>query len=683
MFTINVQSKDLLKKGIKTLTIHEPHDIDCFSFPPVKKLYDKKSHSYYLEKVLAFDIETSTVEYEESYAAYMYVWQCAVFDENTVFIGRTWEEYNYFITAIQRHYQCRIVVYVHNLSYESQFMRLEHNVVEYFCTDERYPVRLLTDKGIEYRCSWKLSNMSLAKFTEKSDAKYTKQGDYNYREVVLPSDKLSVSQYEYQYCDAAGLIESINKRLEQHNVLTIPLTSTGYVRERVRKALKAHEKENRAYFLRTEIGEDEYVLCKMARRGGNTHANAYYSGQIIKNVRSRDKKSSYPYEMCTKHFPMGLRMESPHNFDWHYEQGRHVVFEVAFEGIELKDPIGFIPYLSVAKARIKKNVIADNGRLIKADLYVCAMTEVDYTIVTNQYTFSARHILQMCTAESEMLPRDLRKTIMAYFAEKEALTGKDEYLRDRKKNEINGIFGMMLTDMIHDEIIYNNKGDELYERKKMTDIESELVAYYKNRKNFAAYQQGIYVTAYARASLQEGLDITAEDTIYTDTDSNKYIGDHESEFEKINERIKEEAETFDVKPYLPSGEYLGVWEYEGMYREFATCGAKKYGYIAEDGEFHITIAGCNKEKGKLYIEKKYGLKAFTESMYRKVVVDEEHSGRLTAYHNDWDEKRNIIVRGKKLIVGSNTAMIPTTYSLGITTEYSDYVKSVKKGYDNI
>lgn len=636
----------------------------------------------YLSKVATFDIECCTVPYQDTYVAYMYHWQFALFDEYHVIMGTTWKEYRKLIQCINQLYPGKIlVVYVHNLGYEAQFLRTEHKVIEAFCVDEHSPIRLLTENNIEYRCSYKLSNMSLDKFCEKSGVKYRKQtGKYDYTKIRLPSDPVPESDLVYDYCDVAGLIECINKRLEDHDVLNIPLTSTGYVRQNMRDALAKDAKRNRAYFLRGKIDSDVYTLCKKARRGGNTHASGYYSGQIVANVRSRDKKSSYPYEMCTKLYPLALRMEDTTNFDWHIERGRFVVFTAVFEKIRLKRGIEPVPYISVAKCEIKRRIAADNGRLISGDFIVVSLTEIDYKIICNQYIWDAMRVAEMAVGEGDMLPHDFRDEIMCYFAQKEELTGKDEYLRDRKKNEINAIFGMLLTDIVHDKIIYNNNGDDMYARQKLERIDTELERYFRSYKNFCIYQQGIYVTAYARQSLQEGLDITGIDTIYTDTDSDKYIGDHEKEFEEINDRIRGEAESFDVKPYLDGGIYLGVWEDEGTYDHFATCGAKKYGYDI-DGKIKTTIAGCNKKTGAEYIAEHYGLQAFTDALSAKVVVDEEHSGRLTAYYHDWDKHITIKVGGEEIRVGSNVAMVPTTYSLGVTTEYEDYLASIKKGYD--
>lgn len=49
----------------------------------------------------------------------------------------------------------------------------------------------------------------------------------------------------------------------------------------------------------------EYTALKKALRGGDTHANRYYAGLILPNLRSRDIGSSYPFVMCARKMPVG------------------------------------------------------------------------------------------------------------------------------------------------------------------------------------------------------------------------------------------------------------------------------------------------------------------------------------------------------------------------------------------
>ena len=87
----------------------------------VKRKKGSRNKKNYINLVCAFDIETTRIkEIEQSV---MYVWQFQV-DENETVIGRTWREFEYFMRAITSDLEDMeyIVVYVHNLSFEFQFL---------------------------------------------------------------------------------------------------------------------------------------------------------------------------------------------------------------------------------------------------------------------------------------------------------------------------------------------------------------------------------------------------------------------------------------------------------------------------------------------------------------------------------------------------------------------------------
>src|SRR5699024_5777803 len=94
-----------------------------------------------------------------------YIWQFGI-GLNHVFYGRTWEELLDFLSNISDWLELneskRLVVYVHNLGYEFQFMRKYFNWVNIFSIDERKPIKALCDLGIEFRDSYILSGYSLA-----------------------------------------------------------------------------------------------------------------------------------------------------------------------------------------------------------------------------------------------------------------------------------------------------------------------------------------------------------------------------------------------------------------------------------------------------------------------------------------------------------------------------------------
>ena len=135
----------------------------------------------------------------------------------------------------------RAVVYVHNLSYEFQFMKDFIEFDEIFARDAHKVMKCYAYKyGIEFRCSYFLSNMSLAKFCENSEGviHYKLVDTYDYKKMRTPSTPMSITEKGYCYNDVRGLCECIRSLRKEDNLAEIPLTSTGYVRREFRRAMQ-------------------------------------------------------------------------------------------------------------------------------------------------------------------------------------------------------------------------------------------------------------------------------------------------------------------------------------------------------------------------------------------------------------------------------------------------------------
>lgn len=128
-----------------------------------------RSKKRYLDIVTAFDIETSKLPEQDQ--SFMYIWQWH-FDGIGTVIGRTWRELHRFIERLARIIgdKYTLVVLVHNLSYEFQFLRTIYNFTsdDVFALDRRKVCKCtMYDKALEYRCTYIHSNMSLAAYTKK------------------------------------------------------------------------------------------------------------------------------------------------------------------------------------------------------------------------------------------------------------------------------------------------------------------------------------------------------------------------------------------------------------------------------------------------------------------------------------------------------------------------------------
>lgn len=652
-----------------------------FPFELLKKdIVKSGKHKMYQRHPMTFDIETSKIPTDDEghYQAFMYIWQICI--EGNVVFGRRWEELQEFMEKVVNAYKLseeeRVVVYVHNLSFEFQFIQDYFKFTDVFAMASR---SILTAKTahLEFRCSYKLSNMSLAKFIENTPNTLHYKGvdDLDYATVRTPDTPLTEVELGYCFNDVKGLYECVMELLKEDNIATIPLTSTGYVRRDCRKAMNKN-KNNRKMFLRSRLTLLQYKLLRECFRGGNTAGDRYLTNLILKNVGSYDLSSSYPFQMIAREYPLGK---------WNYgvipdiktleEYNKKycTIARYTFKNIRLRDekPIPYIPQSKCLALGNDREIY--NGRILHADCLTISMTNIDFDIVKEQYVYDEIAVEEFHYTRKGLLPKELRDTIMYYFEKKSKLKGDEEHYYEymKSKNKLNSIYGMTVTNILNTEIEYH---DGEYTEKKMSEEEMEeaIDKYYKNHRSFLNYSWGVFVTAYARRELEDGLNIAGLDTIYCDTDSVKYIGDHDKEFEAYNERLNNECEEKGIKNYAEvNGKrfYMGIFDKEKGYDEFITLGAKKYAFL-QNGKLGITVSGLSKKKGAKELEKKGGLRRFqrNEVFY--------NSGRTIAQYNA-AKVHDITVNGCTFSTASNLAIVDTTYTLGITDTMLDIIERLQ------
>ena len=311
----------------------------------------------------------------------------------------------------------RLVVYVHNLAYEWQFMKDFIQIDSVFAKDARKPMKLISD-GIEFRCSYFLSNMSLIKFCEntKGVTHYKLADEYDYKKIRTPITKLTNEEMAYCYNDVRGLCECIEGLLEEDTIISIPLTSTGYVRRDYREAMKQN-KINHRNFIETKLNSELYTMFKKAFRGGNTHANRFLSNLILDDVYSFDISSSYPTSINIDYFPIGkftpVTIDNDDKLNW-YSENYCCLFEVDFYQLEVKDNV-VIPYIDIAHCEKRGgNLINDNGRVLKVDYAKMTLTNIDLDIIRNTYNMDGFCINKSFVAKKGKLPDELRKKMMEF-----------------------------------------------------------------------------------------------------------------------------------------------------------------------------------------------------------------------------------------------------------------------------
>ena len=655
----------------------------------------KKRDITYLEIPCAFDIETTTIyEMDEKGQidasrfrpyAFMYHWQFCLDDE--VVFGRTWAEFSTLLSTLSTRMhlddKTRLVIWVHNLPFEFQFFRKFVHVQEAFCKDDHKPLRVLVSGGIEFRDSYALSNMSLEKFcmNERNVIHYKLSGDdYDYSKIRTALTPLTNSEMAYCYNDVRGLCECIRSRMQDDTLASMPMTSTGYVRRLYRNAMR-QDPDHRFILKNGILSPHLYQMLRRAFRGGDCHANIRYAGQTLKKISSWDISSSYPAVLMTEKYPMGKWSRvSRKYFVRHQEEfaDHAVLLSLRYEGIRYTAPYGN-PYISESKcdhvpvnAENKGvNIIVDNGRIGYASWIELTVTDVDWKIIEEEYSYKKRYVREVWVCPKEYLPETFRNVLRDLFIQKTMLKNDPDhsYEYNRSKERINASYGMTVQRI--DQTTWTYADGEYHAEDP--DLEEQLIKYYNSRNSFLRYEWGVWCTAYARQRLRSGLRIAGRRFVYCDTDSVKCDGDFKREFEILNAMLQKKAEAAKAYAYDKAGNihYMGVFEYECRYDLFRTLGAKKYAYQI-GADVTTTIAGVNKKRGRAFFTE-HGIDALQDGT---VIPD---SGHLVAYYND-DDPHVITVDHCEMLTASNIALCDDTYTVGVTSDYADLLK---KAMENI
>ena len=458
-----------------------------------------------------------------------------------------------------------------------------------------------------------------------------------------------------------GLVEALKKEMEVDGdtLITIPLTSTGYVRRDAKRAMKQI-----SHTLVPSILPDEktFILLREAFRGGNTHANRYYAGRIITDVASADRSSSYPDTQVNCEFPMSrfyYKGEATiKELDRYINVlDKAVVMRVALWGVRLRDPYWGAPYLARDKCRKIIEPTYDNGRILECKYCETTITDVDLRILLDEYDFDNFKAFDVAFARYGKLPRPLVEETINYYRKKTELKnveGQEIYYM-KSKNKLNSIYGMMAQNPAKETILFKDN-DYIKDDVPLSERLKEA-----NRRAFLAYQWGCWVTAWARYRLEEGIKLAGDQFVYCDTDCVKYVQHidwNPYNAKRIKDSIANGAYADD-----PSGErhYMGVYEQEKTDQRFKTLGAKKYAF-EQDGKTYITVAGVNKKLGGKELERFGGLDAFNEGFIFR------EAGGMESVYND-EPYGYVNIDGHELYVGTNVLLRDSTYSLGITDEY--------------
>ena len=654
-----------------------------------------------------FNYKRPTKDYEQiEKVGIPYIYMFGVNDN--VYYGR---EFRQLLEVFRKISNRKILkyCYIHNLSYEMQFLL---NIFEgltiqdMVCRDVHKPIQFFVKElNIMFRCSYMLTNMSLANAAKNYTDVEKKKGDLDYNVLRTPYTKLTDKELGYCEYDIICLYYIVLYFLKKYkHIYKIPLTSTSIIRQELKKVLDYWYIKNQWDLV---PDAETYLKLMACFSGGYTHSNLINTNKVFSIYKeekpdaliySMDESSAYPFSLCTEKYPSSpFVMCRPRIFET--QRNRYCfLLKVAIIDAKPKFHNHYIQSSHVDNA-IRK--VLDNGRVSSLKYGEMWITDVDYDLIKINYKCRIE-ILECYKSKKKYLDKRVIKFILDLYVDKtrlKGLTSEDGSIEDlykSKKSGINGCYGMAVTNALKQSSDFI---DGVWTRHELTKefIEDKIEQMKQSWSTLMFYAVGCWCTSYSRRNLLLRVFSSKEfdrAVIYMDTDSIKFK--YKPEFMKIFEdynktlidkyhevckRYPDDITLDMFKPKDKNGKEhpLGAYEIDGIYTEFKTIGAKKYCYRdQEDGELHLTVAGVSKKAVTV-------LNNDINNFKKGLLCGYEASGKLTHFYLSnqpevtlEDCQGNIYTSRYKYGI----VLQPTTYELGIDDKYETMVNYfMKKEYE--
>lgn len=703
-------------------------------YTPVSAPLFEYKNKLYVDRIFCFDIETTsffkvgekwvtaaeqdpdTLSSATERLAIPYIWQFSV-DAKTYYGRSLVTFYNFCKDILCKNYPQRKIVWVHNLSYEFAFLSQYFKFNKVFAR-KKGDVIYCFDKqlNIEFRCTYKLTVMPLKKIPESFGWVGLSKlvGDLNYDIARLPCTPLKPREKKYCEYDVQLIyqfIKGLVKEYNYKNLADIPYTQTGIIR-RIIKTTVLNSSSHLRHMEECKPDLKDYRMLTRIMRGGVTQCQWTYIDGLLNNVYHVDIASSYPFVMCTKYYPSSK---------WEYGDGydddpRYLhIYTVKLYNVVAKSPWYYICYSKTERLTpfdgennyyngelTKKHdslfEAINEGKVVDAKYILLTVTDVDLDIINKVYNVEKIEYVSYARSRKSTLPIPLIKYILSLYKQKTEIKGIVEkvILYNFLKQQLNGIYGMMLTNIFKDEPMdfgYNIWLDDKMDDKK---LEEKLA---KN-KPFLNFSWGVYVTAYARQALFDLIMKFPACAIYCDTDSIFFIDQTNFKYvEEINkERYNELVEVSNrlgiaLDYFIPTDNKgrkrpLGAWEREEDLKQFKSVGSKKYCMVTKSNQFIATIAGCRKKYFDFETNQEVATVKSMDHFY--IAKDDSKkprykNGRSVCWHTIHQphvELTDYLGNKYTNYQVCGIVVLNTYYTLGLTNDLNDFTQMAHNNYTN-
>lgn len=673
----------MIEPRIYPFEIIKEQGFDFDRFPLVTIAKRGKNKLEYLRACCGFDIETTNI-YEDK-TAFMYIWQFAIND--VIVIGRTWEEFIDMVELLKRQYKLsasrRIIIWIHNLGFEFQFLRHYFNITKIFAKEVRKPLYAIIDGCIELRDSASVSGGSLEQLAKDFTETQKMVGDLDYS-IQRNNKTTKLTREELQYCinDVVILSEFADYIFTEYGEKDryIPLTKTGILRKQIKKGV-GYDAKNQIFACYPENHQLYTDMMKWLFVGGYVHANITFCDKIIDNVAGYDLTSSYPAHMqpYIGYYPVTpfLRVDP---LRWReYLSKKCCIMVLKFKNVKTK-----FAHTIISKSKciyLSSDAIIDNGRVLSCSETVLMFTELDFDIFEKFHSYESVECSSLRISTRGRLPRYILDVLNHAYIQKDILkkNGKNntsEYAQ--YKSYVNSAYGCLVTRLSEREIILDNNGEWDYDTTQF-NYEAE------RKKAFLLPQWGCWCTSHARYTLLDMVyKIECEraryggDVIYCDTDSIKLINyeKHKHLFTEYNQKTAEKMKKVCEEYNLPTEHFndLGAFDLEYTNAKMKTLGAKRYLTQYQDGKITVTIAGLPKNSLQTYCKNnnKNIFEVFNDGMLMNIDVAMKNA---SCYN---DEPTTAIIDGVEMREESSICIYPIEFTMKVSEVYKNMIENIKR-----
>ena len=670
--------------------------LEQINFEYVRATSGKYRNKLICQNIFTFDTETTSDFVDENGNVFLfdydnpkrcqdalkhsvtYLWQFGI-DEDTRYIGRELTDFVDLLHDLQfyLHDCCRTICYVHNLAFDFVGLTNVLNFDNVFARKPRHPMSAFCKQyKIEFKCSYVLSGLKLSTWAKSMNMPVRKL-TMDYKQLRTPLTPLDKQTIDYSIADLDVIYYGIRSYREKYGGMhLIPLTHTGEMRFACEQVMKSQSFYCERVTRLMPQTIEEYVEQAHAFVGGTVLCNWLYKNRVIEDLSCYDIASSYPYVLIARKYPMSIFFKCPKGQEHKYMYNDNYVYIVRFTAENVESNFN-CHFLSRSKALKIKNAVADNGRIVSADSIEYVLVSSDYEIFLKCYKFDNLQIKSFKFARAGYLNDEFRRFIISLYKDKTTLKGvvgrEEEY--QNKKALINAGYGDFVTKIFSDNIVFNKDKSWTTEPLNDESFKSALKTVNKKKyKNYKAFVQGIFVTAWARQLIWDAVISGLDETIvYTDTDSLKLVDCDGKYFEEQNKivltRLDEIAKELnipvsDLKPIDIKGKEhpIGIWEREHDGKKFKSLGCKQYICEYEDGTKALTCAGISKNAVSLF-------KEVDDFEIDRQLTEQEllnaDAEKLTPYYCD-DYPVVKYPDGYTCKYKSGICLMPTTFNLSIT-----------------